>query len=89
MAFYKFIRTKGPDGKNIGYYAPRMYHLPDGIALKIFTFQYVKDRLAGWTYWWVDNKDEYIRTMEKLDELRKTHAFIYQVSKYSNYTEGS
>lgn len=80
---YKFIKIKGPDGANTGYFVPRMYglhHLPTG--LKIFGLQYVKDRLAGWTFWWVDNHDDYDRAIKTLNELKKTRIFTYKVSTF-------
>lgn len=80
---YKFIRIKGADGRNTGYFVPRLYGLHSiWIGTKIFGLQYIKDRLAGWTYWWVDNEENYKRAIETLNELKKTRIFDYQVSVF-------
>lgn len=78
---YKFIKIKGADGKNTGYFVPRMYSLSNiRLGVKIFGLQYIKDRLAGWTFWWVGNKDDYVKAVETLNELKKTRIFDYKVS---------
>lgn len=83
MAFYKFIKIKGPDdSKRTGYFVPRLYHLAFSLReLKCFGFQFVKERLAGWSIWWVDNEDDYKQAVKTLDELKKTRVFDYKVSK--------
>ena len=59
MGFYKFIKIKGIDGANTGYFVPRIYKLPFMlIELRIVGLKFVKDRLAGWTIWWVESEEE-------------------------------
>ena len=80
MGFYKFFRIKGPDGANTGYFVPGMYQLHGiRIGTKIFGLSYVKDRLAGWTYWWVDDEKHFHQAIKTLNELKKTRIFDYQV----------
>lgn len=82
MAFHKFIKIKGMDGANTGYFVPRLYKLNwSWTALKIFGFSYVKDRLNGWTIWWVTNEDDYVNAVKTLNELKKTRIFGYMVSR--------
>lgn len=82
MTFYKFIKIKGADGKRTGYFVPRLYRLAfSWRELKLFRFQFVKERLAGWTIWWVANERDYTQAVKRLDELRKTRMFVYKVSK--------
>ena len=82
MAFYKFIKIKGPDGKRTGYFVPRLYHLAfNRRELKYVGFRFVKERLAGWTIWWVNNEDDYKQAIKTLEELKKTRIFDYKVSK--------
>lgn len=82
MAFYKFIKIKGSDGANTGYFVPNLYQLDWGkVALKIFGFSYVMERLDGWTIWYVNNEEDYIRAIKTLDELKKTRIFVYRVSR--------
>ena len=81
MGFYRFIKIKGRDGANTGYFVPRMYQLDGKIALKIFGFSYVKERLNGWTIWWVNNEENYIQAIKTLEELKKTRMFTYMVSR--------
>lgn len=78
---YKLIKIKGPDGKNTGYFVPRLYRL--GFSwheLKNVGLRFVKERVNGWTIWWVDNEDDYVRAIETLDELKKTRIFDYKVN---------
>lgn len=78
---YKFIKIKGPDGPTTGYFVPRMYQLhPNRYVLKSWGLYYIKERLAGWTIWWVDNEEDYRRAIETLNELKKTRIFKYMVS---------
>lgn len=80
---YKFIKIRGVDGANTGYFVPRLYKMSlIRIGLKIFGFSFVKDRLAGWTYWWVDSEDHYINAIKTLDELKKTRLFEYKVCEF-------
>jgi hypothetical protein len=82
MSFYKFIKTRGEDAKHIGYYVPRMYRFDFSFReLKIFGFKFVKERLDGWTIWWVDDEEHYINAVKTLDDLRRTHMFNYKVSE--------
>ena len=81
MAFYKFIKIKGEGGSRTGYFVPRMYQLV-GVknGLKVFGLQYIKERLAGWTIWWVQNEEDYVQAIRTLNELKKTRIFDYKVS---------
>lgn len=84
MAIYKFIKTKGTCRctKGIGYFVPRMYGFPFILReLKEFGFRFVKERLKGWTIWYVTNEEDYINAIKTLDELKKTHLFTYKVSE--------
>lgn len=82
MAFHKFIKIKGKEGNNTGYFVPRMYPLHcTRTILKVFGISYIKERLAGWTIWWVNNEEDYIQAIKTLDELKKTRIFDYKVSK--------
>lgn len=82
MGFYKFIKIKGVDGANTGYFVPRMYKLAFcWRELKHIGFRFVKERLAGWTIWWVDNEDDYVQAIKTLNELKKTRMFTYKVTK--------
>lgn len=79
---YKFIKIKGSDGKNTGYFVPQMYQLCcNRHVLKAFGLPYIKERLAGWTIWWVENEEDYIQAIKTLNELKKTRLFDYRVSK--------
>ena len=81
MTFYKFIKTKGEGGSRTGYFVPRMYQLV-GVknGLKVFGLQYIKERLTGWTIWWVQNEEDYVQAIRTLNELKKTRIFEYKVS---------
>lgn len=81
MAFYKFIKIKGKEGSRTGYFVPRLYHLAfSWRELKQIGLLFVKERLAGWTIWWVENEDDYIQAVKTLNELKKTRIFDYKVS---------
>lgn len=81
MTFYKFIKIKGSDGANTGYFVPRMYRLYFRWSeLKIFGLRFVKERLSGWTIWWVGNESDYTLAIKTLNELKKAHIFDYKVS---------
>lgn len=89
MAFYGLIKIKGPDGRNTGYFVPRLYQLVwSWTTLKVFGLSYVKERLNGWTIWWVDNEEDYKRAIETLDELKKTRIFKYMVGFRLKEKEG-
>lgn len=82
MGIYRFIKIKGEDGARTGYFVPRIYQLTcNWKVLKTFGFSYIKERLSGWTVWWVENEDDYIRAIKTLNELKKTRLFDYKVSK--------
>lgn len=82
MAFHKFIKIKGPEATRTGYFVPRMYQLVwSWSVLKAFGLSYVKERLTGWTIWWVENEADYGRAIETLNELKKTRIFDYKVSR--------
>ena len=81
MSFYKFIKIKGAEAENTGYFVPRMYKLTfHWRELKIFGLQLVKERLSGWTIWWVRNEDDFIQAVNTLNELKKTRIFDYEVN---------
>jgi hypothetical protein len=81
MSIYKFIKIKGPEGKFTGYYVPRLYQLTFyWRELKEVGFQFVKERLKGWTIWYVTSEEDYIRAVETLNELKKTRLFDFKVS---------
>lgn len=82
MTMYKFIKIKGLEGARTGYFVPSLYRLGwSWSVVKAFGLPYVKERLTGWTIWWVDNKDDYVRAIKTLDELKKTRIFDYKVSR--------
>lgn len=81
MGMYKFIKIRGREGKNTGYFVPHLYKLPFiWKELKHVGFRFVKERLAGWTIWWVGNEDDYKLAIKTLEELKKTRIFDYKVS---------
>ena len=83
MGFYKFIKIKGVDGANTGYFVPQMYKLPFMWSeLRIVGLRFVKDRLAGWTIWWVGNEEDFTTAIKTLKELRKTRIFDYKVGEF-------
>ena len=74
------IKIRGAEAARTGYFVPRLYQVGwSRITLKIFGFQYVKDRLAGWTIWWVSNEYDLEQAIETLDKLKKTRIFEYKV----------
>lgn len=80
---YKFIKIKGKgtEGSNTGYFVPRMYQLTcNKSVLKAFGLPYIKERLAGWTVWYVKNEEDYKNAIKTLDELKKTRIFDYMVA---------
>lgn len=79
---YKFIRIKGERAKIIGFFVPRLHRLDfDWWTWKRLGFPYLRDRLSGWSIWWVDNEEDLKRAIEGLNELKKTNIFTYEVSK--------
>ena len=83
MGFYKFIKIKGMDGANTGYFVPRMHKLPFMWSeLRIVGLKFVKDRLAGWTIWWVESEEDFATAIKTLDELKKTRTFIYKSCEF-------
>ena len=82
MGFYKFIKIKGAEAARTGYFVPHLYYLAfNWRELKHVGFRFVKERLAGWTIWWVENEDDYNRAIKTLDELKKTRIFEYKVTE--------
>lgn len=82
MGFYKFIKIKGKEGSRTGYFVPRMYQLSfNKYVWKIFGFKYLKERLTGWTIWWVENEADYINAINTLNELKKTRIFDFKASR--------
>ena len=78
----KFIKIKGKEGNNTGYFVPRLYRLHFCLGeLKCFGFRFVKERLAGWSIWWVNDENDYIQAIEALNELKKTRIFVYEEIK--------
>lgn len=81
MTFYKFIKIKDVEGAKTGYFVPRLYQLHfSWFELKIFGLRFVKERMNGWTIWWVANKSDYVQAVKTLNELKKTRIFEYKVS---------
>ena len=81
MGIYKFIKILGPEGARTGYFVPRMYQLVwSWHTVKTFGFSYVKERLQGYTIWYVTNEEDYVQAIEVLEELKKTRIFDYRVS---------
>ena len=81
MIFYRFIKIKGKEGKNTGYFVPRLYRLDFSFReLKCFGLEFVKERLNGWTIWYVTNDEDYHKAVESLKELKKTRIFDFKVS---------
>lgn len=81
MGFYKFIKIKGVGGPGTGYFVPNLYRLSFmWIELKMVGLRFVKERLNGWTIWYVSNEEDYIRAIKTLNELKKTRIFDYKVS---------
>ena len=80
MSVYRFIKIKGIEGARTGYFVPRMYQLVwSRHVLKAFGLPYVKQRLAGWTIWWVENEEDFTQAIKTLNELKKTRIFNYKV----------
>lgn len=80
MGFHKIIKTKGESSQNIGFFVPKMFRLDFSLQeLKQFGFEFLKERLSGWTIWWVRNEEEYVQAIEALDELKNTYVFTYEV----------
>lgn len=83
MGFYKFIKIRGEGGTRTGYFVPRLYNLPFMWSeLKMVGLRFVKDRLAGWTIWWVGNEEDYKNAIKTLEELKKTRVFEYKVGGF-------
>jgi hypothetical protein len=79
MRFSGIIKIRGRDGKNAGYFVPRLYKMPFiWRELKHVGLLFAKERLAGWTLWICDESD-YDRVTKALDELKKTRIFEYKV----------
>ena len=82
MDKYKFIKIKGLEGQNTGYFVPKMYQLTFSLpVVKAFGLSYIKERLSGWTIWFVDSGDDYIQAIKTLDRLKKSRLFEYKVSE--------
>lgn len=79
--YEKFIRLKGREAANTGYFVPRLYRMYRHVGMKIFGLSYLKYRLQGWTIWWVQNEDDYSNAIKELHELQKTRIFTMQVSE--------
>lgn len=79
---HKFIRTIGKEAKRIGYFIPRLYCLNNTrIGLKIFGLDYLRYILKGERIWLTDNEDDYVKAVEGLKELKKTHEFDFYYQK--------
>ena len=82
MPIYKFIKIKGKEGAFTGYFVPRLYQLvPCWNVLKTFGLPYIKERLSGWTIWYVTNENDFNQAITTLNELKKTRLFDYKVCK--------
>ena len=79
MRFSGIIKIRGREGKNTGYFVPRLRKMPFlWRELKQVGLLFVKERLAGWTIWICDESD-YETTIKTLNELKKTRIFDYKV----------
>jgi hypothetical protein len=82
MSFYKFIKIKRLEGKNTGYFVLHLYKLHfNRYELRNFGFFFIKERLKGWTIWWVDSEESYIQAVKTLNELKKTRIFDFKVTE--------
>lgn len=82
MGYPKFIKIKGLEGPNTGYFVPKLYRIPfTWTVVKVFGLSYIKERLNGWTIWFVDNEEDYIQAIKALNKLKKTRIFEYEVSE--------
>lgn len=80
MSVYRFIKIKGIEGARTGYFVPKLYQLTCNLrVLKAFGLPYVKERLSGWTIWYVLTREDYIQAVGRLEELKKTRIFDYRV----------
>lgn len=80
MSKYKFIKIKGLEGQNTGYFVPKLYQLSFCWPIvKIFGFSYIKERISGWTIWFVESGDDYDKAIRTLDKLKKTRIFEYKI----------
>lgn len=79
---YKFIKIRGQRSNDIGFFAPRMYKLVFSYnVLRAFGLWYLKERLTGWTIWWVDNEVDFKIAIKTLNKLKKIYKFEYMVSE--------
>ena len=82
MWWYKLIKIKGKESDRLGYLAPRLYRLYfNWRELKYLGFRLVKERLDGWTIWWVYNEEDYTKAVDILNEAKKAHEFEFKVSE--------
>lgn len=82
MGFYKIIKIKGigDSGKYIGYATPRMYRLDfNWRELRVVRLKFVKERLKGWTLWWVENEKDCHAAIMKLNEVKNILPIDYEV----------
>ena len=78
--YHKIIKIRGTEGAMTGYFVPRMYQLVwSWNVVKAFGLPYIKERLNGWTIWWVDNEEDFARAVNTLNELKKTRWFDFKV----------
>ena len=81
MPIYKFIKIKGKEGAWTGYFVPHLYQLlPSWNVLRAFGLPYIKERLTGWTVWYVTTEEDFVRAVDTLNELKKTRLFDFKVS---------
>lgn len=82
MEFYKFIKIKGVSSKRIGFWVPHLYRLDfSWWELEIYGLRFAKERLNGWTIWWVRNEHDYNQAIEMLNDLKRTHVFEFKVTE--------
>lgn len=80
MNIYKFIKIRGLEGYRTGYYVPKLYRLGGDLhVLHTYGMSYMKERLRGWTVWYVENEADYAQVIATLNQLKKTRAFDYKV----------
>lgn len=80
MIYPKFIKIKGVEGDNTGYFVPKLYQLTFGWdVVRVFGLPYLKDRLKGYTIWFTDSEENFNRAILILDKLKKTRLFEYEI----------
>ena len=80
MTIYRIIKIKGDYARRIGWWVRNMYRMEfDRFTWDNLGWRYVKERLSGWTIWYVTTEEDYAKAIETLNDLQKTHLFVYEV----------